>query len=301
MKLSIIANPRAGGGRVYNRLQRLVGRWPHPGWSVDVQTTSGPGHASVLARGLLGRPPDLLAVCGGDGTYNEVVNGLHDPPFPVAIIPAGTGNVLARDIGIPTGVARAVQVALEMNVRRVDLCLLEGATSRAFILMAGAGYDAYVVANTPTTLKNRFGLGAFYYTTLRCLLTYRFPAFVVSTEGDSVTCATCVVANSRGYGGGLVLTPDADMSDGILDLVALGGGSRLKFARFALSAWLGRPGHYPWVRYLRAQEVTIDGSSDVPVQVDGELAGMLPVKVRLLPGAFPMVVAKPAGPSPSPA
>ncbi len=265
-----------------------------------MQTTSGPGHASVLARGLLGSAPDLLAVCGGDGTYNEVVNGLHDPPFPVAVIPAGTANVLARDIGIPTDTGRAVQIAVQMNVRRVDLCLLEGARSRAFVLMAGAGYDAYVVAHIPTSLKDRFGLGAFYYTTLRCLSTYRFPAFVVSTESDSVTCATCVVANSRGYGGGLVLTPDANMSDGILDLVTLEGESRLKFARFALSAWWGRPGHYPWVRYLKARKITIDGSSDVPVQVDGELVGTLPVKVRLFPEAFPIVVPQAAEPSRSP-
>ncbi len=266
-----------------------------------MKTTSGPGHASVLARGLLDRPPDLLAVCGGDGTYNEVINGIPDPPFPVALIPAGTANVLARDIGIPIATARAIQVALEMNVRRVDLGLLEGAKSRAFVLMAGAGYDAYVAAHTPTSLKDRFGIGAFYYTTLRCLSTYRFPAFVVSAEAECVPSATCVVANCRGYGGGLVLTPDADMSDGFLDLVTLEGKSRLKFARFALSAWWGKPAHYPWIRYLRAKEVRIDGPSDVPVQVDGEPVDTLPVTVRLLPQAFPLVAPRPAEPSVSPA
>ncbi|NWG13078.1 MAG: acylglycerol kinase family protein, partial [Acidobacteria bacterium] len=133
MRLAIIANPSAGGGRVYRRLQRLLRDWPYSGWKVELESTSGPGHAEVLARGLLGDPPDLLAVCGGDGTYNEVVNGIPDPPFPVAIVPAGTGNVLARDIGVPLGTSRAIEVALEMNVRRVDLGVLTGTRSRAFL------------------------------------------------------------------------------------------------------------------------------------------------------------------------
>jgi YegS/Rv2252/BmrU family lipid kinase len=253
-------------------------------------TTSAPGHAAELVRTLARRRPDVLAVCGGDGTVNEVANGISDPPFPVAVLPAGTANVLARDVGMPLDPVEALKVALRGSVRRVDLCFLQGTNSRRFLLMAGAGFDAYVVARTSAALKYRFGIAAFYQSTLQCLVTYGFPEFALIVEDLSIRATTCVVANSRGYGGGLVLTPAADMTDGLLDIVAVQGRSRLNLALFALTALRGKPRVYPWVRYVRARSLKIDGPPEVMVQVDGEQIGTLPAEIHIVAHSFPLVV-----------
>jgi YegS/Rv2252/BmrU family lipid kinase len=288
--MSIIANPRSGRGRAFRRVQEYVRNWPHRDWEVEVLTTRAPGHAAELARALVSRPPDLLAVCGGDGTVNEVANGMPDPPFPVAVLPAGTANVLARSVGVPLDPVEAIKVALGGSVLRVDSCFLQGMPARYFLLMAGAGFDAYVVSRTSSALKDRVGIAAFYQSTVQCLATYDFPEFAIEAEGLSVRATTCVVANSRGYGGGLVLTPSADMTDGLLDIVAVQGRSRVNLALFALTALRGKPRRYPWVRYARARSVDIDGPSEVMVQVDGEQIGNLPAAIRIVPRSFPLVV-----------
>jgi len=290
VRILIIANPRSGRGRAFRRVREYVRNWPHGDWDVEVLTTRAPGHAAELTGTLASRPPDVLAVCGGDGTVNEVANGLPDPPFPVAVLPAGTANVLARAIGIPLDPVEALKVALQGSVRRVDLCILQGIRARRFLLMAGAGFDAFVVARTSSALKDRFGIAAFYQSTLRCLATYGFPEFKLAVEDLSIEATTCVVANSRGYGGGLVLTPAADMTDGLLDIVAVQGRSRLHLALFALTALRGKPRSYPWVRCARARSVKIDGPSEVMVQVDGEQIGTLPAAVQIAPHSFPLVV-----------
>ncbi len=295
MQISIIANPRCGRGHAYSRIQRYVRNWPHADWKVEMLATRAPGHAGELARMLISRPPDLLAVCGGDGTVNEVANGISNPPFPVAVLPAGTANVLARDLGIPLDPVEAIGVALRGSVRRVDLGDLQGTVDRRFILMAGAGFDAYVVARTSSALKNRVGIAAFYQSTLLCLATYRFLEFSLATEDLSIRATTCVVANSRGYGGGLILTPAADMTDGLLDILAVQGRSRLNLALFALTALRGKPGNYPWVRALRARSIKLDGPPGIMVQVDGEQAGTLPAAIHLAADSFPLVVPSAGG------
>jgi diacylglycerol kinase (ATP) len=290
VRISIIANPRSGRGRAFRRIQGYVRDWPHRDWRVELLTTRAPGHAAELARVLVSRPPDLVAVCGGDGTVNEVVNGAPDPPFPVAILPAGTADVLAREIGIPLDPVQALKVALGGSIRRVDSCLLQGAAARRFLLMAGAGIDAFVVARTSAVLKDRVGIIAFYQSTLRSLATYSFPEFTLVADDLQIRASTCVVANSRGYGGGLVLAPTADMTDGFLDVVAIQSRSRLDLALFALTALLGRPRRFPWVRYARARSVKIDGPPQVMVQADGELVGTLPAVIGLFERSFPLVV-----------
>jgi len=293
VRISIIANPRSGRGRAFSRIKDYVRNWPHSNWEVEVLATRAPGHAAELARTLASRPPDLLAVCGGDGTVNEVANGISDPPFPVAVIPAGTANVLARDLGIPMDPVEAIRVALRGSIRRVDLCFLQGVVARRFLLMAGAGFDAYVVARTSSAFKDRVGIAAFYQSTLQSLATYRFPEFALAVEGLLIQATTCVVANSRGYGGGLVLTPAADMTDGLLDVVAVQGRSRMNLALFALTALLRKPRSYPWVRYARARSLKIDGPPEVMVQVDGEQIGTLPAAIHLVAHSFPLVVPSP--------
>jgi diacylglycerol kinase (ATP) len=290
LRLAIIANPVSGRGRPFRRLQRWIGAWPHPDWQVEVFATRAPEHATVIARDLLANPPDLVAVCSGDGTFREVACGVPDPPFPVAPLPGGTANVLAHELGISMDPVAALEGALKGNVRRVDLGMLQTRQQSRFLLFVGAGFDAYVAARVRPQAKARIGIAAYYLETVRSLLAYDFPCFEVVTEGESVAATSCLAASSHCYGGGLSLVPAADMCDGYLDLFLVTSRSRFDYFRFLMKARLGWPPEYPWIRRLRARSVRITGPRGIWVQADGDLAGSLPVEVGMLPAAFPLMV-----------
>lgn len=295
MRLSIIANPISGGGRAFKRIKRLVKAWPYAGWEVELYPTRCAEHAGVLARELLDRPPDLLAVCGGDGTLSDVASSVPEPPFPVALIPAGTANVLARELGLPLDPIQSLEIALKRVVKHVDLGVLQGRKLQRFLLMAGIGFDAYVVSRIRPK-KRRLGLAAYYLATVRALLSYHFPEFRVVAQEEVLAATSCLVANARNYGGGLVFTPSADMRDGILDVLILQGKPRISHFRLLLSAWRGKPRIDSCIQYRRLKSLRIEGPRGVWVQADGELVGTLPLEVTLSQATYPLVV--PQGPFP---
>jgi len=289
MKLVIIANPIAGGGRAYRRIQAYLRQWPHPDWKIEILTTRRRDQAGLFAEGLLEDPPDILAICGGDGTVNEVASRVPHPPFPIALLPAGTANVVARELRIPLDPVRALQVALNGAVRRVDLGEL-GAGARRFLFVAGIGFDAYVVAKVRPDLKNKIGMAAYAAAIISCLRNYSFPEFQVVVEGRSYTATSCLACNAKSYGGGLLFCPEADMGDGLLDVLVLEKQSRIALARFLLQAWRGKAENREWIHRLRARTLQIEGGDEALVQADGELAGSPPVKIGLTHAAFPLVV-----------
>ena len=288
MRLAIIANPISGGGRAFRRLDRLLQVWPHSDWEVELHTTHCMGHAGALAQELKERPPDLLAVCGGDGTLSDVVSNVPEPSFPVALLPGGTANVLAHEFAIPLDPVRAMEIALRRTVRRVDLGILRGRELRHFLLMAGVGLDAYVVSKIRPR-KRKMGMAAYYLATLRALVSYSFPEFHVILQGEVFNASSCIIANAASYGGKLVLTPDADMCDGMLDILIVQGKPRISHFRVLLGAWLGKPRDASCAR-RRVPALRIEGKRGIWVQADGELIGTLPVDVSLSHTSYPLVV-----------
>jgi diacylglycerol kinase (ATP) len=293
MRLVIIANPKAGRGRAFGRLLRHVREWRPAGWNIELLTTGQPGHAGKIARGLLSDPPDILAVCGGDGTVQEVVSSTPAPPFPVGIIPAGTANVLARELGLPLDPVRALNIVLSGAVRRVDCGRLENASTHGFLLMAGVGFDAYVASRVNAVMKDKIGIAAYYLATLRAMASYEFPEFRVVTDAESLVGTSCIIANAQEYGGGLVLTPGADMTDGLFDILVISGKPTWGLIPFLWSAWRRQPRRYPWMQYRRSRQVRVEGPEGILVQVDGEVVGGLPLAIDLLPSVFPLVVPGP--------
>lgn len=290
MKISIIANPVAGGGRPYRALQRYIARWPFPDWEVEILTTRAQDHAGLLARELLDHPPDLLAVSGGDGTVNEVASHISNPPFPVAILPSGTANVLARELRLPLDPVRALQIALKRNVRRVDLGIMNSGIPRRFLFVAGFGFDAFAASWVPSGLKKKLGMAAYAIAIVECLRSYPFPEFQIAAGDRAFAATSCLVCNAKSYGGGLLFCPDAKMDDGFLDLLVLQGVHRIALAGFLIQAWFGKLAAYPWVHRLQAMSLKIEGPSEVPVEVDGELAGGLPADIRLADTRFPLII-----------
>ncbi len=290
MKISIIANPISGRGSAYRAIERYVERWPHTDWNVEIFATRNKNHAGQLARQLLECPTDLLAICGGDGTINEVVSSVPDPPFPIAVLPAGTANVVARELKLPLDPIRALRIALRQSVRKIDLGELGPEPRRRFLFVAGVGLDAYVASKVRLGLKAKVGIAAYVIAAVRCLQSYSFPEFEISADTQSFKATSCIVANARSYGGGLLFTPDASMNNGLLDVLVLEGRRRLDFAYFLLKAWLQKPETRDWIHRFKTSSLKADGPADICLQVDGELAGGLPVNVSLIPSALPMVV-----------
>lgn len=290
MKLVIIANPKAGGGSACKAIRRYIRRCKHRDWEVEILETRYRNHAGEMALELARKPPDLLAVCGGDGTVNEVASFIPSPPYPVAVLPAGTANVIARELKLPLNPVRALDIGLNRSVRKVDLGELGPGARRRFVFVAGIGFDAYVAAGVKPALKARFGMGAYALEIIRCLKTYPFREFQVRVEDCSYTATSCLVANAKSYGGGLLFCPRADMQDGLLDILIIQGKSRIRLARFLLRAWLGHPKENDWTRRIRAGKLTVEGPAGIPVQADGESAGELPLEISLLPSTFPLVI-----------
>jgi len=290
MKCVIIANPRAGGGGAFRKICHYVRRWKHPDWEMEILETTRPKQAGELILDLIENPPDLLAVCGGDGTLNEIASALPRPAFPVAILPSGTANVVAKELKLPLNPARALDVALKRTVRKVDLGELGSGRNRRFVFVAGIGFDAYVAASVRPALKNILGVGAYVLAGLRCLHSYPFSEFQVFVDNQKFSATSCIVANARRYGGGMIFCPKADMQDGLLDILILNQRNRARMAHFFFRAWLGRTESPPWIHRLQARSVSLSGPENIMVQVDGESAGTLPVDISLLPSAFPLCV-----------
>ncbi len=289
-RLAIIANPISGGGRAFKKLKQHIKVWPYTDWEVELHATKCAEHAGVLARAMLERPPDLLAVCGGDGTLHEVISSVPAPPFPVAMLPSGTANVLARELELPLDPIQALELALKGVVRRVDFGSLRGRQQRHFLCMAGIGLDAYIAATVRPQLKRRIGMASYYVASARALMSYPFPEFHILLPGETLTVTWCLIANTHSYGGGVVFVPDADMNDGRFDVLYVQGKARMSICRFLFSAWRGKPRLGEIAHRRRLAALKIAGPGGLWVHADGELVGSLPQEVTLSPASFPLIV-----------
>src|SRR5215510_2102328 len=207
MQILMVFNPKAGQRRL-GRLRRTVARLKREGIQVNLQATAARGDAERFAHeagsGLNGFASlDLLAVAGGDGTINEAVNGLiaaagsaPAASLPLAIVPLGTANVLAREIGQAISSSAAAETALRGRARQV---YLGQANARCFTIMAGAGFDAHVVASVSTTLKQRIGKLAYVWEALRQLFLFPYSRYRVTVDGVVHDAASVVVAKGRLY------------------------------------------------------------------------------------------------------
>jgi YegS/Rv2252/BmrU family lipid kinase len=279
----VIHNPVAGqrhGGFLAATLDQLRAA----GASVTVRDTTARGDAEAYAREASHGTWDLVVAAGGDGTINEVVNGLVGSAMPLAIVPLGTANVLASELGLPRqpeAVARAIAVGLARPVT------LGRATSplgtRHFILMAGIGFDAHVVRDVNTDLKRRFGKLAYVAEMVRQTRLFSFPAYEILVDGRAVTAASAVIANGRHYGGPWVITPRAGLGRESLALCLFRRRGLWNVTRYAVALALGLLPRLPDFEVIEGQKITIPGPAGEPVQGDGDLVAVLPVSLELAP------------------
>jgi YegS/Rv2252/BmrU family lipid kinase len=276
-RVLVVANPAAGLKRGRNAGEAAAAGAKRAGAAVELHRTAQPGEASEVARAAARDGIDLVLAAGGDGTAHEVAQGLAGTATALGVAPAGTMNLLARVLAIPLDAAAAAEALVRGSERIVTRP--GRADGRLFVVTAGAGFDAWVLRALLRSVRVKIGFGDYVRGALRGLATFRFDTLRVVTDAGTFEGHTIVVGRAPLYGGFLRPTPGVAVDEGPLEMCALRGG-RLRLAATIPYLWSGahdgRPGAQV-VRVVRAH-VTSD-APDVPYQLDGELAGVLPVTI----------------------
>lgn len=288
-RILVIYNPAAGQWRK-RKLQTTLAALKGLGCAVHLFATQKAGDAQTRAATLTADDCDVVVAAGGDGTINEVANGLANAPGPVpplAIIPLGTANVLAQEIGLrgnPRDVARAIAGRSRMTVH------LGEANGRYFVMMAGVGFDAHVVANVDLSLKRRTGKIAYVVETLVQGLRYGFPRCRVTVDGQTHDACSVVVCNGRHYGGPFVAAPKASLAEPAFEVCLLEKGGYRHVIRYGAALVMGRLSSLPDVQILTGRTLHIEGEAGLPVQGDGDIIATLPVEIRVAERTLELVV-----------
>ena len=294
----LIRNPIAGRRRrgLVDAVMRQVRA---EGWTVDLVDTEAVGDARRLAETCDAKRYAVIAVAGGDGTINEVVNGLAQrgegaPALApaLAIVPLGTANVLAHELGLSfeaAAIARTMVAGRALLVRPGEAC--NGGAPRCFSLMAGAGFDAKVVAGVSALLKRRFGRGAYVWRSMIETRRYRPVRYAVEIDGVRYEAASVIVTRGRHYAGPYVVAPLATLSDPLLHVCLFERWGRSHTLRFGLALLMGRLPRAGGYRVISGREVKVSVLHDAgeagtqPVQIDGDDALTLPISINLASGS----------------
>lgn len=283
--VQVILNPHAGNAGDRAVIEAALTVWRNHGWRVALHPTHGPGHAIVLAQQAVSAGADLVVAAGGDGTVNEVVNGLANTQTALAVLPVGTGNVWIRETGLPLQPVEAALRLLEGQPYALDLGV---AGDRYFLLMAGIGFDADVIRYLDPAAKRRLGMVAYVTHAIARARQVRGTPVRLVLDGRPVKgrVLQVVVGNSRLYGGFLQIAHQASPIDGLLDVVVIKGGDMRVAPLHLLSILLRRYHFNPDLDYYRARELTLTAGSPLEVQVDGDALCRTPVTFRVVPRAL---------------
>jgi YegS/Rv2252/BmrU family lipid kinase len=286
----IVFNPVAGRRRA-TLLWRVLDILIANGVRLDLAETHRAGHAEALARDAAQRGERMVVAAGGDGTIAEVANGLMGSSTRLGVIPLGTANVLAHELGLPFA-PKAVAAALAFG-RTCPLWPGQAngrSGTRLFVQMLGVGFDAQVVHNVPFPLKKLLGKGAYVLQSMRELTRYSFPTIRMRIDDTETEAASVIISKGRLYGGSFRLTTDAVSADPGFSVVLFdrsGPGAAILYGAALPMNLLGRA---PGVRHVRAQRIDFLQNEAVPAQTDGDMAGCAPLWVSNAPGPIHVVV-----------
>lgn len=282
--ISLIYNPYAGGlrGAKLGRLDLVERILEEQGRRVTRHVTQGPKTAGNVARECLSGGSDLIVIAGGDGTVNEVAGGLIGSQLPMAVLPAGTANVLANEIGVGRGMERAARAIAECVPCQVPVGVLtfaNGACQR-FLLMAGAGLDAAIVYGLNPGWKARLGKAA-YWLGSTPLFWRKLEEFDVECDGLSHACSFALISKVRNYGGDFEIARQVRIVEREFEVVLFAGSNTFRYFVYFGGVATGRLSKVPGVMTYRARELRLTprNGGTVHCQVDGEYAGTLPVTV----------------------
>ena len=264
------------------------------GHRVTSVPTTGPRTASGIARERIAGGADLVLAAGGDGTINEVAEGMIGSAVPLGILPAGTANVLATEMKLGSRLERAAARLSQCRPCRIavgHVTCADSSISRHFLLMAGIGLDAHIVYRVSAPLKAATGKFA-YWVAGWTLLGRRLAEFDVQVNGIERTCSFALVSKVRNYGGDFEIARDVSLLDDRFEVVLFEGRSTLPYVKYFGGLMLNRLSGMRGVTVLRAQCLRLAAPEDrrVYLQIDGEFAGHLPAEIRIVPDALTLLV-----------
>ena len=297
----VIVNPVAGAGRTAKKWPQVMALLKSIGVHFDHDLTEAPGHAIELAKSAAKQGYRVVVSVGGDGTLNEIVNGLYDSgsmsDVMLGIIGTGTGSDYIRTIGIPRSHREACWCFTRPRKLTVDLGVVEyvsrGQTARRlFVNFAGLGFDAEVVKATTQRFKALGSLPSYLLGLLTTLLFYQGKRVTIKLDGQAEDRKVCVVlmGNGKYGGGGMLSTPNADPTDGLFDVLIIDDLSKPDLLWSLPRVYRGTHLTHPKVTVKRAREIEIMSSEPMALQADGELLGELPARFQVLPAALNIII-----------
>jgi diacylglycerol kinase (ATP) len=293
-RVTLICNPKTGryASRRVRPIEELASHLESAGVKVDLKLTTGPGDATTFAARAARNGSSDVIVAGGDGTINEAIQGLAGTNARLGILPRGTANVLARELGLPIDDQKAIAIAAQGKSRKIYLGLAINEVThekRYFVLMAGIGLDASVVKRVQPSLKKRIGKGAFWISGLSHLATWNPLPFTLEISGARYTATFATIGKAARYGGDLAITPGARLDRPEFEVCIIETSSRMRYLRLLSHAMHnGMPRDNAAVRFVNATSVKADG--DAAVQIDGELIGQLPMRFEIAPHSLEVIV-----------
>lgn len=316
----LIGNPIAGGG-AEKKIKKAVNILKNKGCNVQLMLTKKRGDAEAFAKQISQEVrQEIVIAAGGDGTYNEVANGLIYSDIPMAILPLGTTSVLARELNIPLNIEKALDIAIKGIIQTVHLGRItlkksncstvmanklnkgentfkdSSLVTRHFILMAGIGFDGEAVFGVSEGIKKYSGKGAYILSGLKALLKYNPSTIIIKGHdtGDmphvpfSLTGYTAIVGKASCYGGNFKITPDARLTDPYFYIFVTQKKGRLNLLRYVSGIITGKHLHFKDITYFRAAKLTIEGHACI--QIDGDYFGTTPAKIEIVPHALKLVM-----------
>jgi diacylglycerol kinase (ATP) len=288
----VVANPSAGRGKA-GRLIGSVGRRLHEaGIDHEVRISSSAEDLEHRAREAAEEGTKVVAALGGDGSVGLAANGLLGTGAALAILPSGTADDFASSIGIRK-LDVAVRAIAEANIVPIDVVrVTAGATTRHYVALAGCGFDSEVNEAANAMRIKLGGTGTYVAALVKTLSRFTPAAFRIELDDEVVEGPhmLVVVGNSISYGGGMKVTPDASIVDGVLDVCLLRAMSKTAFVRAFPRVFRGTHVTHPAVRMARARRVKVEADRRVMVYADGERVGPAPAVFEVLPGALPVIV-----------
>lgn len=288
VKVCVIVNPAAGQAFLRPDINKAMALLTAHGWEVAVFETDGRHKGTELARRAVAEGYQVVVACGGDGTINEVIQPLPGTDVALGVIPTGTANVFAREMGIPLNPVEAIKALTAGQARYLDVGISDG---RYFLLWAGVGFDAEVLLNVKPAAKRRYGIPAFVASTLLTLLRFEGARaeIVLGDKKLRRRVLLAIISNIKHYAL-FELSRDAEPDDGLFEVLLFQGSGFLTKLRHLLSLLLRRHYASPLVESFRASALTIQSEKPLPVQVDGDVVGQTPVSFQVVPRALKVIL-----------
>lgn len=293
MKTCVILNPTAGSVKELNTVTDQLRRLP----DAKIQTTARAGDALRFARELARKGCHYIIAAGGDGTLNEVINGVapHAKEVQLGLLPLGTGNDFARTLVLPLTVEENLDVLLSQHSRPIDLVRVKSDRVRYLINVSAGGFSGLVDEKLTPEMKHTWGPLAYVRSAAAAfpdLHAYRTTIILDDKERLSVDVYNVIVANGRFVAGGLPVAPEADPSDGLLDIILISKSSKPEIVLLAAQMLLGKHISNEAVVCRRAAKISIYSQPGMSFNADGELIGNDPAVFRIIPRALQFVVPK---------